>query len=83
MVSAMHYFEVIALQTMVCKNFNNFVVDAGTTYMMFPSWKRGETEIHQITKKEGLAIKTLGKAKSSGMRQYLVQADTYTFTQMF
>ncbi|KAH8729884.1 hypothetical protein BGZ61DRAFT_346712 [Ilyonectria robusta] len=75
MVSSMHYFEVIAKQTMVCKNFNNFVVESGTIYKMFPSWKRGEAEIHEITKKERLAIKTLGKADNSGMRQYLIQAE--------
>ncbi|KPM38143.1 hypothetical protein AK830_g8406 [Neonectria ditissima] len=75
MVSAMHYFEVIALETMVCKHFDNFVVKVGTTYKMFPSWKRGEAEIHQITKQEGLDIKTLGKAENSGMYQYLIQAE--------
>ncbi|KAK7409149.1 hypothetical protein QQX98_008642 [Neonectria punicea] len=75
MVSTMHYFEVLVEEPMVCRNFNNFFIDSGATYKMFPSWKRGETEIHQITKKEGLAIKTLGKAKNSGMRQYLIQTD--------
>ncbi|KAF4948722.1 hypothetical protein FSARC_13658 [Fusarium sarcochroum] len=70
---SMHFFKVIAQQEMVCTRYNNFVVKAGTVYTMFPSWKRGETEIHDITNKEGLNIKTLGKAPNSGMRQYLIQ----------
>ncbi|KAM5347545.1 hypothetical protein ACJ41O_007369 [Fusarium nematophilum] len=72
MVEAMHYFEVIAQQDMICTDFGNLLVQKGTAYKMFPSWKRGETNIHDIAKKEGLAIKTLGKAENSGMRQYLL-----------
>ncbi|KAM5349231.1 hypothetical protein ACJ41O_005738 [Fusarium nematophilum] len=33
------------------------------------------TEIHEITKKEGLAIKTIGRAKGSGIHQYLIKAE--------
>lgn len=72
-VQSTHYFEVIAKQGMMYNNFKNFLVKKGTVYKMFPSWKRGEEEIHDITKTEGLAIKTLGKAEFSGMRQYLIQ----------
>ena len=72
MVEEMHFFEVVANNDMVCKKFGNLLIKKGTTYKMFPSWKRGEQNIHQITKEEGLAIKTLGKAPNSGMRQYLV-----------
>ncbi|SPJ72962.1 uncharacterized protein FTOL_02691 [Fusarium torulosum] len=53
--------------------YNNFIVEAGTEYTMFPSWKRGEEEIHKITKEIGLNIRTLGKAANSGMRQYIIQ----------
>ncbi|KAM0555843.1 hypothetical protein ACHAPJ_006242 [Fusarium lateritium] len=74
MDKSMHYFKVVAQQEMVCARYNNFVVKAGTVYTMFPSWKRGEAEIHDITNKEGLNIKTLGKAPNSGMRQYLIQS---------
>lgn len=73
MVASMHYFEVIAKQDMICTKFRNFHVQQGTVYTMFPSWKRGEEEIHEITKKQGLAITTLGKAQNSGMRQYLIE----------
>ncbi|KAF4449588.1 hypothetical protein F53441_7155 [Fusarium austroafricanum] len=70
---SMHYFNVVAQQEMICTNYDNFVVKAGTVYTMFPSWKRGETEIHAMTNAQGLNIKTLGKAPHSGMRQYLIQ----------
>ncbi|RGP70839.1 4-dimethylallyltryptophan n-methyltransferase [Fusarium longipes] len=72
MDSSMHYFEVTALQTMVCKRYNSYVVQAGIVYMMFPSWKRGENKVHEITMDWDLDIKTLEKAPSSGMRQYLI-----------
>lgn len=68
----MHFFAVTANKDMVCKNFDNFEVSAGTTYRMFPSWKFTEADIHAITKREGLEIVTLGKAQNSGMRQYMV-----------
>ncbi|KAH7144334.1 hypothetical protein B0J13DRAFT_444227 [Dactylonectria estremocensis] len=70
---SMHYFEVVAQHDMTCTHFDNFLVKAGTTYKMFKSWKRGETDIHQITEKENLVIQTIGKAHNSGMRQYLIQ----------
>ncbi|KAL2689121.1 hypothetical protein Neosp_003173 [[Neocosmospora] mangrovei] len=72
MDKAMHFFKVTALKDMVCKNFDGYQISAGTSYKMFPSWKRAEDEVHEITKKEGLSVKTLGKAKNSGMRQYLI-----------
>ncbi|RSM00620.1 hypothetical protein CEP52_009022 [Fusarium oligoseptatum] len=72
MDKSMHFFKVTALKDMVCVKFNDFKISTGQTYKMFPSWKRGEEEIHEITIKEGLAIKTLGKAKNSGMRQYII-----------
>ncbi|WZH48250.1 uncharacterized protein QYS62_009421 [Fusarium acuminatum] len=73
MNASMHYFKVTATQTMVCTRYDNFIVQAGTEYTMFPSWKRGEAEIHNITKVIGLNIKTLGKSPNSGMRQYIIQ----------
>ncbi|KAI9162877.1 Ergothioneine biosynthesis protein 1 [Paramyrothecium foliicola] len=73
MDAAMHYFEVVAKQKLLCNKFGGFVVTPGTIYTMFPSWKRGEAEIHRITTKQGLQIVTLGRAKNSGMRQYLVK----------
>ncbi|KAM0217976.1 hypothetical protein ACHAQD_007174 [Fusarium lateritium] len=73
MNASMHYFKVVATQKMICTRYNNFIVEAGTEYTMFPSWKRGEAEIHQITKEVGLNIKTLGKSPNSGMRQYIIQ----------
>ncbi|KAM0415861.1 hypothetical protein ACHAPT_013172 [Fusarium lateritium] len=72
MDKSMHYFKVTALKDMVCAKFDNLKIATGTTYKMFPSWKRGESEIHSITTNEGLSIKTLGKAKNSGMRQYII-----------
>ncbi|KAF4470283.1 hypothetical protein FALBO_2799 [Fusarium albosuccineum] len=75
MDKAMHFFNVTAEHDIVCTKFSNFLVKKGTTYMMFPSWKRGEVEIHEITNKQHLAVKTLGKAANSGMRQYLIQAE--------
>ncbi|KAJ4328580.1 hypothetical protein N0V84_000939 [Fusarium piperis] len=72
MDESMHYFKVTALKDMVCTKFGDLNISAGANYKMFPSWKRGEAEIHQITTREGLFIKTLGKAKNSGMRQYLI-----------
>ncbi|KAL5605181.1 hypothetical protein FOVSG1_005328 [Fusarium oxysporum f. sp. vasinfectum] len=71
--NSMHYFEVVAQHDMVCHHYDDFLVKKGTVYTMFPSWKRGEAEIHEITKAQGLNIKTLGKAPNSGMRQYLIQ----------
>ncbi|KAF5022886.1 hypothetical protein F66182_5046 [Fusarium sp. NRRL 66182] len=73
--NGMHFFEVVAQHEMVCTLYDDFVVKAGTAYTMFPSWKRGEMEIHDITTDQGMKIKTLGKAASSGMRQYLVQPE--------
>ncbi|KAI8675621.1 Methyltransf-33 domain-containing protein [Fusarium keratoplasticum] len=72
MDKSMHFFKVTALKDMVCDKFGNYKISAGTSYKMFPSWKRGEAEIHEITKKEGLTVKTLGKAKNSGMCQYII-----------
>ncbi|RSL56414.1 hypothetical protein CEP54_008868 [Fusarium duplospermum] len=72
MDKSMHFFKVTALKDMVCTKFANYKISSGQTYKMFPSWKRGEEEIHEITIKEGLTIKTLGKAKNSGMRQYII-----------
>jgi uncharacterized SAM-dependent methyltransferase len=71
--NSMHYFEVVAQRDMVCCRYNDFFVKKNTVYTMFPSWKRGESEIHEITKAEGLDITTLGKAPNSGMRQYMIQ----------
>ncbi|KAF5620055.1 4-dimethylallyltryptophan n-methyltransferase [Fusarium sp. NRRL 52700] len=71
--NSMHYFKVVAQQDMVCHRYNDFFNQKGTTYTMFPSWKRGEVEIHGIAKSQCLDIKTLGKAPNSGMRQYLIQ----------
>ncbi|KAL9563612.1 hypothetical protein ACKAV7_012280 [Fusarium commune] len=71
--NSMHYFEVVAQHDMVCHHYDDFLVKTGTVYTMFPSWKRGESEIHEIAKAQGLNIKTLGKAPNSGMRQYLIQ----------
>ncbi|KNB11935.1 hypothetical protein FOXG_11640 [Fusarium oxysporum f. sp. lycopersici 4287] len=71
--NSMHYFEVVAQHDMVCHHYDDFLVKKGTVYTMFPSWKRGESEVHEITKAQGLNIKTLGKAPNSGMRQYLIQ----------
>ncbi|RBR25498.1 uncharacterized protein FIESC28_01736 [Fusarium coffeatum] len=73
LINTMHFFEVTALKKMVCQRYGGYVVRKGTKYVMFPSWKRGEEEIHDITNKQGLKIMTLGKSPSSGMRQYLVQ----------
>ena len=73
LINTMHFFEVTALKEMVCQRYGGYVVKKGTKYVMFPSWKRGEEEIHDITNKQGLKIMTLGKSPSSGMRQYLVQ----------
>ena len=69
---SMHYFEVVALARMACVNFDNYVVEPGTVYKMFKSWKRGEEEICGIAESNGLQIEVLGKASGSGMRQYLV-----------
>ncbi|KAF5239866.1 hypothetical protein FANTH_9807 [Fusarium anthophilum] len=71
--NSMHYFKVVAQHDMVCHRYADFFIQKGTVYTMFPSWKRGEAEIHEITKGQGLNIKTLGKAPNSGMRQYLIQ----------
>ncbi|RKL35935.1 hypothetical protein BFJ70_g7493 [Fusarium oxysporum] len=71
--NSMHYFEVVAQHDMVCHHYDDFLVKKGTVYTMFPSWKRGESEIREITKAQGLNIKTVGKAPNSGMRQYLIQ----------
>lgn len=73
MIASMHYFKVTALERMVCGRYNNYVIPEGTVYTMFPSWKRGEQEIHNITQEQGLNIETLGKAPSSGMRQYIIK----------
>ncbi|KAF9761278.1 hypothetical protein IL306_003878 [Fusarium sp. DS 682] len=70
---SMHYFEVVAQRDMICHRYDNYVVKSGTVYTMFPSWKRGEAEIHSIAQAQGLKIATLGKAPRSGMRQYLIQ----------
>ncbi|KAG8671976.1 hypothetical protein FPOAC2_05340 [Fusarium poae] len=70
---AMHYFDVTANQNMFCEEFN-IKVPAGTVYQMFKSWKRYEAEIHELTISVGLKIETLGKAKNSGMRQYIIKA---------
>ncbi|KAF5988701.1 hypothetical protein FBULB1_1357 [Fusarium bulbicola] len=71
--NSMHYFKVVAQHDMVCHRYADFFIQKGTVYTMFPSWKRGEAEIHEITKGQGLNIKTLGKAPNSGMRQYMIQ----------
>ncbi|KAG7407527.1 hypothetical protein LZL87_003892 [Fusarium oxysporum] len=71
--NSMHYFEVVAQHDMICHHQDDLLVKTGTVYTMFPSWKRGESEIHEITRAQGLNIKTLGKAPNSGMRQYLIQ----------
>ncbi|KAI1070773.1 hypothetical protein LB507_006822 [Fusarium sp. FIESC RH6] len=73
LIKTMHFFKVTALEEMICQRYDGHVIKKGTTYIMFPSWKRGEEEIHDITKKNGLKIMTLGKSPSSGMRQYLIQ----------
>jgi len=73
LINTMHFFEVTPLKEMVCQRYGGYVIKKGTRYVMFPSWKRCEEEIHDITKKQGLKIMTLGKSPSSGMRQYLVQ----------
>ncbi|KAG4253980.1 hypothetical protein BFJ72_g3424 [Fusarium proliferatum] len=70
---SMHYFKVVAQHDMVCHRYNDLFIQKGTVYTMFPSWKRGEAEIHTIAKAQGLDVKTLGKAEHSGMRQYLIQ----------
>lgn len=72
-----HYFAVTATRDMVCEKFaNRLKIPAGTTYRMFPSWKFTEDEIHGTTRREGLDIVTLGKAKTSGMRQYMISKAT-------
>jgi uncharacterized SAM-dependent methyltransferase len=68
-----HYFSVTAKFDMVCFEYDDFVIEAGTTYQMFKSWKRSEAEIYQITEKKGLTAKLLGKAENSGMRQFLIK----------
>lgn len=73
MSQAMHYFDVTANQDMFCEAFN-IKVPAGTVYQMFKSWKRHAAEIHHLTNSVGLKIETLGKAKNSGMRQYIIKA---------
>ncbi|KAM0298127.1 hypothetical protein HYE67_001167 [Fusarium culmorum] len=73
MSQAMHYFDVTANQDMLCEAFN-IEVPAGTVYQMFKSWKRHAAEIHHLTNSVGLKIETLGKAKNSGMRQYIIKA---------
>ncbi|KAF7557465.1 hypothetical protein G7Z17_g670 [Cylindrodendrum hubeiense] len=75
MVEGMHYFEVVSRQDMICTRFDNLLVKTGTTYKMFPSWKRDEANISEITKTVGLDIQTLSKAENSGMRQYLIKAN--------
>ncbi|RFN49942.1 hypothetical protein FIE12Z_5841 [Fusarium flagelliforme] len=70
---AMHYFDVTANKNIYCRKFR-INVPAGTVYQMFKSWKRDETEIHELTISVGLGIETLGKAQNSGMRQYLINA---------
>lgn len=70
---SMHFFEVTANIRMRCTKLGNLTFDAGTKYIMFPSWKRGEKEVHEITEKQGLAIRTFGKSPTSGMRQFIVQ----------
>ncbi|KAG4278630.1 hypothetical protein FPRO04_06685 [Fusarium proliferatum] len=70
---SMHYFKVVAQHDMVCYRSNDLFIQKGTVYTMFPSWKRGEAEIHTIAKAQGLDVETLGKAEHSGMRQYLIQ----------
>lgn len=75
MDDSMHYFKVTAVIGMTCTRIGGFKVEPGTVYKMFKSWKRGEADIFQITKREGLSISILGKAPNSGMRQYLVQAE--------
>ncbi|GKU06533.1 hypothetical protein FLAG1_03201 [Fusarium langsethiae] len=70
---AMHYFDVTANQNMFCEEFD-IEVPAGTVYQMFKSWKRYEAEIHELTNSVGLKIENLGKAKNSGMRQYMIKA---------
>ncbi|CAM1505905.1 Fc.00g115420.m01.CDS01 [Cosmosporella sp. VM-42] len=74
--SAMHFFLVTANHDMVCKNFDNFFIKADTTYRMFKSWKHGETAILEMTKQEGLGIKMLKKADTSGMRQFMIKKET-------
>ncbi|KAJ4128061.1 hypothetical protein NW768_008345 [Fusarium equiseti] len=72
---AMHYFDVTANQKVYCRKFG-INIPAGTVYQMFKSWKRDEAEIHELTISVGLGIETLGKAPSSGMRQYLIKASS-------
>ncbi|VZH94185.1 unnamed protein product [Fusarium fujikuroi] len=71
--NSMHYFKVVAQHDMVCHRYSDLFIQKGTVYTMFPSWKRGEAEIHTIAKAQGLDVKTLGKAQHSGMHQYLIQ----------
>ncbi|SCV44438.1 uncharacterized protein FFB14_08244 [Fusarium fujikuroi] len=71
--NSMHYFKVVAQHDMVCRRYSDLFIQKGTVYTMFPSWKRGEAEIHTIAKAQGLDVKTLGKAQHSGMHQYLIQ----------
>lgn len=70
---SMHYFEVIAQEPLTCTKFGDFVVEDGTVYKMFPSWKRGERECHRIAEAHDLDVVTLGQATNSGMRQYIVE----------
>lgn len=44
-----HYFDVVAKQDLVCVRYEGLVVEAGTTYRMFKSWKRDEAEIAAIS----------------------------------
>ncbi|KAL6853098.1 hypothetical protein ACO1O0_007651 [Amphichorda felina] len=69
-----HWFEVTTLKPLTLLNFDNYEVKAGTSYTIFPSWKRGEEEIHEVATGQDLAIRTLGKADKSGMRQYIIQS---------
>ncbi|KAF5675844.1 hypothetical protein FHETE_2447 [Fusarium heterosporum] len=75
MNASMHYFKVVAQHEMICTRYGNLVVRAGTEYTMFPSWKRGASEIHRMTLGLGLRIATLGKAPNSGMHQYIIGVD--------
>lgn len=75
MESSMHYFSLTnPNQSLVCSSFDNFVIELGTHYRLFKSWKRGAEEIHVISKKNGLTIATLGKSEHSGMTQYLISS---------
>ncbi|KAH7308478.1 hypothetical protein B0I35DRAFT_398821 [Stachybotrys elegans] len=72
--AAMHSFKVSTTQRLVCTKLAGRVIEAGKSFIMFPSWKKSGEDVATLTNVAGLEIETLGKAENSDMYQYLIWA---------